>query len=130
MAKRKPEVRIRSFGIYSTWDAHSKTLPKIVAITTTVAATLDVEFGFIVNIKWAKNQELEYCIDHPGILDTAGKRRRPFDGIVYVKSNDWDFFLGDTIWKPIADKLGPWNLWMKLDGKIVAEKTFELVRTK
>ena len=126
MPKRKPEIRIRSYGIYSNWDAKAKTLPKIEEFTTRVPATIDIEFGFIINVKWAKNSELDYCIDHPGILDDQGKRRAPFDGSVYVKTNDWDFYLGDTIWEPIKDKLGSWRMTVEMDGKIVAEKTFEI----
>ena len=126
MPKRKPEVRIRSYGIYSNWDAKTKLLPKIEEFTTQVPATVDIEFGFIINIKWAKNSELDYCIDHPGILDANGKRRAPFDGSVYVKTNDWDFYLGDTIWQPIGDKLGPWKMSVEMEGKVVAEKTFEI----
>ena len=126
MPKRKPEIRIRSYGIYSNWDAQTKALPKIEEFTTRVPATIDIEFGFIINIKWAKNSELDYCIDHPGILDERGKRRSPFDGSVYVKTNDWDFYLGDTIWEPIKDKLGPWRMSLEMQGKLVAEKTFEV----
>ena len=126
MPKRKPEIRIRSYGIYSDWDAKTKTLPRIEEFTTRVPATIDIEFGFIINIKWAKNSELDYCIDHPGILDDLGKRRSPFDGSVYVKTNDWDFYLGDTIWEPIKDKLGPWRMSVEMEGKLVAEKTFEI----
>ena len=126
MAKRKSEIRIRSFGIYSAWDAESKQLPKIIEFTTRVPAVIDVEFGFVVNIKGAKNRELEYCIDHPGILDAAGNRRVPFDGTVFVKTNDWDFYLGDTIWAPIEDKLGHWQMTLMLDGKNISEKVFEV----
>lgn len=126
MPKRKPESRIRSFGIYDRWDSGAKELPRITEFTTRVPAEIDIEFGFVVNIKRAKNLELDYCIDHPGILDADGKRRAPFDGTVYVRTNDWDFYLGDTIWAPIADKLGDWRMTLELDGKVIADKTFEL----
>ncbi len=127
MPKQKPEFSIRSFGIYHHWDAKSKDLPDIAAFTTQVPAQLDIEFGFIINIKGAKNKLLHYCIEHPGIHDDQGKVRPPFEGDEYVKSNDWDFYLGDTIWEPIQDKLGAWKLWLSLDEKRIAEKTFELV---
>lgn len=117
---------MKSYGIYSQWDSEKKQLPKIAEFTTRVPATLNVEFGFVVNIKGAKNKELTYCIDHPGILDAEGNRRGPFDGIVFVKTNDWDFYLGDTVWEPIGDKLGAWHLWLELDGKRIVEKTFDL----
>lgn len=127
MAKRKPEISMRTYGIYTRWDSEAKELPRITDVTTRVGAKIDVEFGFVVNVKGAKNQELYYCIDHPGILDASGIVRPPFDGTVYVKTNDWNFYLGDTIWEPISDKLGDWRMTLEIDGKVVAEKTFELV---
>lgn len=126
MAKPKPQIRMSSHGIYTNWESASKDLPQIVEFTTRVPARVDIEFGFIVNIKKAKNQLLEYCIYHPDILDAEGQVRPPFDGSVYVKSNDWNFYLGDTIWLPLADKLGEWRMTVELEGKIIAEKTFEV----
>ena len=126
MARRQPEIKMRSHGIYTHWDACAKELPRIAEFTTRVRAEIDVEFGFIVNIKGGKNQMVEYCIYHPGIRDTKGVARPPFDGTVYVKTNDWNFYLGDTIWEPINDKLGNWRMTLEMAGTIVAEKTFEL----
>jgi hypothetical protein len=126
MAKRKPEIRVRTYGIYTPWDSHAKVLPRIREVTTRVLADIDVEFGLIVNIKRAKNRKLDYCIDHPGILDANGTVRPPFEGTVYVKTNDWDFYLGDTIWEPISDKLGAWRMKLRMDDEFVVEKTFEL----
>lgn len=126
MAKRKPEVRMKSYGIYTPWDSGSKELPRILEFTTTVKAVVDVEFGFVVNIKGAKNCELDFCIDHPGILDDHGDPRPPFDGTVYVKTNDWNFYLGDTIWDPIEDKIGTWKMTLDLAGDRIAEKSFDL----
>jgi hypothetical protein len=126
MARRKPEIRMRTYGIYTKWESESKDLPKIRDVTTRVPAEIDIEFGFIVHVKGAKNQELFYCIDHPGILDSNGCRRDPFEGSVYVKTNDWDFYLGDTIWEPLGDKLGRWHIWIELEGAVIAEKTFEV----
>ena len=126
MAKRKPEIRMRSWGIYTQWDSDSKQLPKIVDITTEIPAVVDIEFGFVVNVKGGKNQQLHYCIDHPGIRDTDGDRRPPFEGTVYIKTNDWDFFLGDTIWEPLDDKLGTWSLSLTLDGQQIAAQTFQV----
>lgn len=124
MPKRKPEVRMKSYGIYTQWNSDTKELPRILKFTTTVEATIDVEFGFVVNIKGAKNRELDFCIDHPGILDADGNPRPPFDGTVYVKTNDWNFYLGDTVWPPIDDKIGTWKMTLDLDGIQIAEKSF------
>jgi hypothetical protein len=126
MVKQKPEIRMRTYGTYTKWDSNSKELPRFSQSTTRIRAELDVEFGFVVNVKRAKNEQLRYCIDHPGILDADGVKRPPFDGLVYVKTNDWDFYLGDTIWEPVADKLGNWRMTLELNGEIIADKTFEL----
>ena len=126
MPKRKVEVRLRSCGIYTQWETDSKALPRFVEATHRIHAEVGVEFGFIVDIRGGKNKELAYRIDHPGILDDQGNRRPPFEGTVYVKQNDWKFFLGDTIWEPIADKLGDWRLALEIDGEIVADETFAL----
>ena len=124
--KGKPKIKMRSYGIYTKWDSESKALPRITEFTDRIPAEIDIEFGFIVKITGAKNQELDYCIDHPGILDAEGNRRAPFTGSVYVKTNDWDFFLGDTVWHPIADKLGNWRLTLELGGELIADKTFDI----
>lgn len=126
MAKRKPEITMKSFGIYTKWNSGSKDLPRVYEFTTRVLAEIDVEFGFVVNIKGAKNQKLNYCIFHPDIPDADGAPRPPFDGTVHVRTNDWDFYLGDTIWEPIHDKLGDWRMTLEMNGRIIAEKTFEL----
>lgn len=126
MAKRKPDIRMKSHGVYTQWDSSLKALPRIAEVTTHVRAVIDVEFGFIVNIRGAKNQPVRFCIDHPGILDVDGSPRPPFTGTEYVKTNDWDFYLGDTIWEPVEDKLGQWHLSLELGGKVIAEKTFDL----
>ncbi len=126
MAKRKIEASISTYGVYKHWDATSQDLPSIQQFTTRVPAIVGIEFGFVTNVKGAKNQKLTYCIEHPGILDAAGQPRPPFDGEVYVKTQDWNFYLGDTIWEPIEDKLGPWRMWLALRGERIAEKTFEV----
>ncbi|MEO2035630.1 MAG: DUF3859 domain-containing protein [Planctomycetaceae bacterium] len=128
MTRRKPDVRIRTWGIYRQWDPVSKQLPKIIEITTRIPAEIDIEFGMVVNIKRAKNRKIEYCIDHPGIADDQGNRRPPFEGTVFVGTNDWDFFLGDTIWEPVDDKLGRWRLTLALDGELIADRSFDLYR--
>ena len=127
MAKRSSIIEMVSYGVYTTWDSKSKELPKIKDFTTQVYADIDVEFGFIVNIKKAKGQKIRYCIHHPNITNEDGEALDPFDGEEHVNSNDWDFYLGDTIWLPIENKLGAWRMEIELQGRVVAEKTFNLV---
>lgn len=126
MAKSKPEVSIQSCGIYSTWDSKSKALPQIEQFTTNVIAKLDVEFGLIINIKKAKGEKLHFCIYHPDIPDSNGETMPPFEGVEYIKENDWQFYLGDTLWEPIENKLGDWRMTLTLNNKIIADKTFNV----
>lgn len=126
MAKSKPQIKMQSFGIYNQWDAKAKTLPKIQKFTTDIEAQVDIEFGFIINIKKAKGEKIHYCIYHPNIPDENGTPLPPFDGEEYIKNNDWDFYLGDTIWRPIENKLGLWRMTIELNGKVIAEQSFTL----
>ena len=127
MAKSKPIVNIVSYGIYSKWNENSKELPQIQKFDLVVPARLDIEFGFIVNIKRAKNTQLHYCIDHPKIPDDDGIPMPPFTGSVYIKSNNWDFFLGDTVWAPTENKVGSWTLSLTLEDSVIAQKVFNVV---
>lgn len=124
MAKKKPFVELVSKGIYTAWDSNSKDLPKLKKVTKEVPAEIDVEFGYIVHILRAKNKKIRYCIDHPSIPDESGMVLPPFIGEEYVKQNDWKFFIGDTIWEPVENKIGPWRITLELEGKLVADETF------
>ncbi|MDA0109339.1 DUF3859 domain-containing protein [Vibrio sp. La 4.2.2] len=131
MAKRSPVIEMTSYGIYSTWDSGSKELPKIQDFTTIVPADEHIEFGFIVNIKKAKGERVRYCIYHPGILGKKGQVLEPFDGEEHIGSNDWDFYLGDTIqlFHPIdgfESNLGEWRMVLEMQGRVVAEKKFKV----
>ncbi|WP_261815432.1 DUF3859 domain-containing protein [Vibrio gallicus] len=132
MAKRTPIIEMTSYGIYSHWDADSKNLPKITEFTTTIPADEGVEFGFSVNIKKARGALLNYCIYHPGIINKQGKVLQPFDGDIYVRSNDWNFYLGDTIQLlnddgGLESNLGEWRMTLEMHGRVVAEKSFKVV---
>lgn len=127
MAKKKPEVKLRSWGVYTPLDPNSKELPQLIKMTRDIPCELDIEFGYIVNIKKAKNRKLQYCIYHPNIPDEDGNPLPPFDGEVYIKQNDWDFFIGDTIWKPIENKQGPWRITLAIDGQLIADETLTLI---
>lgn len=131
MAKRSPVIEMTSYGIYSHWDAKSKDLPKIKEFTTVVPADEGIEFGFIVNIKKAKGTLLNFCIYHPGIVNKKGQVLERFDGEIYVRSNDWNFYLGDTIQllhpsEGLESNLGEWRMVLEIDGRTVAEKTFKV----
>jgi len=124
MAKKKPAIKMQTYGIYSHWDAKSKELPKIKEFTTDIPAAIDIEFGFVINVKNARGKKAYYCIDHPNVHNKAGEPCEAFTGEVHITNNDWSFYLGDTIWAPIEDKCGAWRMTIELDGDVIADKTF------
>jgi hypothetical protein len=126
MGRKKPTVEIQSYGRYDRWDRESRELPKLISITTEIKARLDVEFGYILRIRNARNGKITFQIDHPPFMDSQGNPSPPFTGGLYVKTNDFRFFLGDTVWAPIEDKRGEWRLQTWLDGEPVADKTLLL----
>lgn len=127
MARKKPTVEMHSYGQYERWDRESRELPSLVRITEEVDAQLDVEFGYILRIRNARNAKITFRIDHPPFKDSSGKTAPSFTGELYVKTNDYRFFLGDTVWEPVEDKRGEWRLQTWLDGEPVADKTIVLV---
>lgn len=126
MARKKPQIKIDSWGIYTPLDPDSKELPRLLKMTHEIPCELGIEFGYIVNIKKARNRKLQYCIEHPKIPDEQGRPLPPFDGEVYIRQNDWDFFIGDTVWEPLENKVGPWRITLAIDGELIADRTFQL----
>ncbi len=126
MPKKKPQIELYSYGIYDTWDRASRELPKLKEITTVIPVTPEIEFGYVLRIKKAKGSILSFTINHPPFFNEEGDIAPPFDGEEFVNSNDWSFFLGDTVWPPYEDKAGEWELISWLDGKEIARKTFSL----
>ncbi|WP_075589738.1 DUF3859 domain-containing protein [Labilibacter marinus] len=123
MAKKKIDSELYSYGIYSRWERGSKDLPKLQKITTEIPCELDVEFGYVVRIKGAKGKRIQFEIYHPAFPDEDGNPAPPFTGEYFVNSNNYEFFLGDTIWEPIHNKKGEWKLTTWLDGKILFQKS-------
>lgn len=124
--KRKPDVELYSYGIYSPWDRQSRELPELKEITTVVPVQPDVEFGYVLIIRGGKGYTLAYEINHPPIRDVNGEWMPPFTGEIIIPSNDWEFFLGDTVWEPYEEKAGQWILVTRIQGREVARQTFEL----
>jgi len=127
MAKNKAKIKIKNYGIYTKWDRKTKDLPKIVEFTTQIPARLDIEFGYIINIVKGKGKKLSFIIDHPPFKDSKGNIAPPFEDELYINSNDYSFFLGDTVWEPVEDKIGPWRLRTFVDGEQVADMTLHLI---
>jgi hypothetical protein len=127
MARKKPEVSMHSCGLFDGWDRDSRDLPNLLKITKEIEAAVDVEFGYILRIRNARNAKITFRIEHPPFKGKDGTAAPPFVGELYVKTNDFRFFLGDTVWEPVDDKRGTWRLITWLDGEKVADETLELV---
>lgn len=115
-----------SYGEYAEWDRESREIPKILDFATEIKARIGTEFGYVLHIKNGKGETLEFKIDHPPFKGDDGKIRPPFSGEQFIRTNDFEFYLGDCIWEPLEDKLGKWELTTFYQGKVVAYKTFKL----
>ena len=120
--KNLPDVEIISYGKYMRWNSKSRDLPELEELTYDIKAELDVEFGMIVEIRHGKGRYLEYTIHHPSFIDKTGEIAPSFVGEYQIRSNPFQFFLGDTIWEPVEDKKGTWELIIKIEGKVLASK--------
>jgi hypothetical protein len=127
MASKNPEITMRSYGVYTPFDRESDELPHILEFTETVPASVGVEFGYILEIRKARGSLITFRIEHPPFPDSSGQVAPPFEGEQYVRAPEWRFFLGDTVWEPAENKVGPWTLTTWLDGEQVAQRTFDLV---
>lgn len=125
--KNLPDVEIISYGKYTRWNASSRDLPELEELTYEIKAELDVEFGMLVEIRHGKGRYLEYIIHHPPFNDASGELAPSFVGEYQVKSNPFRFFLGDTVWEPVDDKRGIWELIIKIDKQVVAQKKLTLI---
>lgn len=129
MARQMVTVKMANYGLYDGWNRESKELPRFVKFTTDIPARLDIEFGYILEIKGGKRKKLTFEMFHPLDLHTAEGEIMPdiFTGEVIIPQNEYRFFLGDTVWSPMDEKCGAWRLKTYIDGKLVADKTLWLV---
>lgn len=124
---RPLEIDLINYGKYSEWERDNNNLPKFEELTHVVHAELGVEFGMIVEIKKARGRYLDFLIEHPPFCNDQGEPEPAFRGTFRVKHNPFLFFLGDTIWAPIEDKLGDWTLSILLDDQVLITKTIALI---
>jgi len=126
MKRRKPLFSIYSYGEYETWDRESKQIPRIKHISTEIEAESGTEFGYVLHIKNGKGITISFKIDHPPFTDETGNVMPPFTGEQFIRTNDYEFYLGDCIWNPPEDKMGIWELTTYFEGKVVACKRLKL----
>ena len=101
------KVQERSYGIYDGYDGRN--VPQVIEFTEQIPARLGIEFGFVLRITGGRGAELDFRIDHPQFRDERGKMSPAFTGTLFVKSNAYEYFLGDTVWEPWQDKCGLWT---------------------
>jgi hypothetical protein len=130
MKRRKPVFTMFSYGEYETWDRNSKKIPKIRNIGTEIKAETGTEFGYVLRIKNGKGTMLSFKIDHPPFTGETGKVVPPFKGEQFIRTNDYEFYLGDCVWDPPENKMGIWELTTYFEGKVVAFKKFILTPKK
>lgn len=124
---RPLEIELINYGKYSEWDRDAGNLPKFLELTQVVKAEMGVEFGMIVQIRKARGRYLDFLIEHPPFNDEHGEPAPPFRDTFRVKHNPFHFFLGDTVWAPIEDKLGDWKLSILLEDQVLITRTITLV---
>ena len=115
-----------NWGIYTQWDRTAKGLPKLIRRTREVPAEIDIEFGYTLEFKGAKGALISFEMKHPPFCDDRGEVLPDFTGEQIINSNEWRFFLGDTVWAPAEDKCGVWELITYLDDEEVARERFTL----
>jgi len=130
MPEKKPEIKVESYGRYSKCECGSKKLPSVLEFTNTSKALKGNEFGMILRIKRGKGLKLIDYIKHPSFLNDDGTIAPDFIGEYFVNSNDFQFYIGDSIWLPVEDKIGIWEIIVYQEGKAVASRSFEIVLPK
>jgi hypothetical protein len=127
VSKKKPKIKLESFGRYSKWDKGSRQLPKILEFTHTIEAIEGNEFGLVLKIEGGKGIKLNYIIKHPPFKNESNEVEPNFVGEYYITSNHHNFFIGDCIWLPVEDKVGTWEITVYHEGKIIASQVFQIV---
>jgi hypothetical protein len=44
-----------------------------------------------------------------------------------IPTNDYLFFIGESLCDPLSDKLGTWRLTLSIRSRMVADESFEIV---
>ena len=70
---------MHSYGLYDGWDRDSRELPALVKITDEIETALDIEFGYILRIRNARNSKITFRIEHPPFMDSSGHPAPPFE---------------------------------------------------
>lgn len=125
--KPLPKVEIISYGKYAGWNNSNKELPELVELTSRVKGEKDVEFGMIVELRQAKGRFIQYLIEHPPFPDVEGNPVPSFTGEYQIRTNPARFFLGDSVFPPVDNKKGIWELKIFWEDNLLASKRIEII---
>lgn len=121
--KSRLQASVKSYGIYEAWDG---SVPQVRDFTDRIPARVGIEFGYVLHITGGRGERIDFRIDHPPFDDAKGRRAPPFTGTIHIKTNDYDVFLGDTIWEPWQDKCGLWTLTTWHEGRELHSRCFTI----
>ncbi len=129
MAKKQKKIEVKtvSCGLYAKWSNRCGELPKFLKFTNEIPARYESEFGYTLSIKNGKGKTVDYTVYHPDFSDNNPESKLPFTGKIPIKPGSFEVYLGDTLWEPMTDMIGTWRFVAKIDGKIVEDKSFEII---
>lgn len=129
MAKKQNKIDVKtvSWGLYAKWSNRCRELPRFLKFTTEIPARYESEFGYILKIKNGKGKSVDYTVIHPPFCDSQGNVEPPFTGSIPVRGGEFDVYIGDTLWEPIADKVGCWRVIAKIEGVTVEDRSFQIL---
>ncbi len=127
MPRKTPDIKLISRGLYTPFHRAGEDLPRLIEATRSVPASLDSEFGCIIEVRGGRGLTLAFTIEHPSFVDEKGETVPTFEGEFFIDANEYRMFVGDTLWEPLADKVGRWTIRVFIEKQAVIEEWFDVV---
>ena len=127
---RRVNVELISYGLYAKWSNSCDELPRFLKYSDKIPARIEAEFGFTLLITNGKGKNVDYIVKHPKISDENGNIEPPFLGSVPIRKSPFTVYLGETLWEPLEEKIGTWEIIAKIDGQVMAKKKFLIIDDK
>lgn len=127
MPRRSPDIKLISRGLYTAFKRDSNKLPRLIEATRIVPASLDSEFGCIIEVRGGRGLILPFTIEHPTFTDEQGQTVPTFEGEFFIDANEYRMFVGDTLWEPLENKVGRWTIRVFHEEQAVIHEWFDVV---